>query len=136
MMRKVLTSRASLWRLHNSRFLSLSKQSRVKLIGSDDAYSQITTEGTGQKTIVYFMAKWCPPCKMISPIYDELSTKHEDIEFAKLDVDELNDTASKAGVRSMPTFFYFKNGKFQQSLSFSGADEEILRKNAKQLSDL
>ncbi|KAI9997178.1 hypothetical protein PInf_000614 [Phytophthora infestans] len=123
----------------------------------DDAYTQITTvrviagclmvmscsclrtcaqEGTGRKAIVYFTAKWCPPCKMIGPIYDELSAKYEDIDFAKLDVDELNDTTSKAGVRSMPTFFYFKDGKFQQSLSFSGADEELLRSNVKQLNDL
>ncbi|RLN93459.1 hypothetical protein BBJ28_00003361 [Nothophytophthora sp. Chile5] len=74
-------------------------------------------EGAQGKAIVYFTAKWCPPCKMIGPIYDELSAKYDGIAFAKLDVDELNDTTSKAGVRSMPTFFYFKDGKLQQSLS-------------------
>eukprot|EP00644_Phytophthora_capsici_P004284 jgi/Phyca11/527222/estExt2_fgenesh1_pm.C_PHYCAscaffold_170104 len=136
MLRKVLTSRASLRVLQPSRALSTSARSRVKIIGSDEAYTQIATEGTGRKAIVYFTAKWCPPCKMIGPIYDELSAVYEDIDFAKLDVDELNDTTSKAGVRSMPTFFYFKDGKFQQSLSFSGADEELLRANVKQLNDL
>ncbi|CAI5732843.1 unnamed protein product [Peronospora destructor] len=134
MMRKVLTSQASLCRLHNSHCMSASPRSRVTIIGSDEAYSQITTEGAGRKAIVYFTAKWCPPCKMIGPIYDEL--RHKDIDFAKLDVDELNETTSKAGVRSMPTFFYFQDGKLQHSLSFSGADEELLRKNVKQLSDL
>ncbi|KAL3668028.1 hypothetical protein V7S43_006899 [Phytophthora oleae] len=135
MLRNVLTSRASLHVLQASRALSTSARSRVKILGSDEAYMQITTEGTGRKAIVYFTAKWCPPCKMIGPIYDELSAVYEDIDFAKLDVDELNDTTSKAGVRSMPTFFYFKDGKFQQSLSFSGADEELLRNNVKQLND-
>lgn len=32
----------------------------------------VLQEGSGRKSIVYFTAKWCPPCKMISPIYDEL----------------------------------------------------------------
>ncbi|KAL4109098.1 hypothetical protein PRIC1_000802 [Phytophthora ramorum] len=136
MMRKVMTSRAAVHVLHSSRALSTSARSRVKIIGSDEAYTQIATEGTGRKAIVYFTAKWCPPCKMIGPIYDELSANFEGIDFAKLDVDELNDTTSKAGVRSMPTFFYFKDGKFQQSLSFSGADEDLLRNNVKQLNDL
>ncbi|KAH7476792.1 Thioredoxin-1 [Phytophthora ramorum] len=136
MMRKVMTSRAAVHVLHSSRALSTNARSRVKIIGSDEAYTQIATEGTGRKAIVYFTAKWCPPCKMIGPIYDELSANFEGIDFAKLDVDELNDTTSKAGVRSMPTFFYFKDGKFQQSLSFSGADEDLLRNNVKQLNDL
>ncbi|TYZ62519.1 hypothetical protein PybrP1_001210 [[Pythium] brassicae (nom. inval.)] len=119
-----------------SRALATSAGSRVKIIGSDDAYTQITSPGTGAKAIVYFTAKWCPPCKMIGPIYDELSAAYPEIEFAKLDVDELNDTTSKAGVRSMPTFFLLKNGELQRGLSFSGADEALLRNNIKQLNDL
>ncbi|CEG35314.1 zz-type zinc finger-containing protein [Plasmopara halstedii] len=123
-------------RLYGSRAFSTSVRSRVKIIGSDEAYSQIITEGTGRKAIVYFTANWCPPCKMIGPIYDELSAMYNDIDFAKIDVDALNDTTSKAGVRSMPTFFCFNDGRFQQSLSFSGADESLLRNNVKQLNDL
>uniref|UniRef100_A0AAV1UFQ7 Thioredoxin domain-containing protein n=1 Tax=Peronospora matthiolae TaxID=2874970 RepID=A0AAV1UFQ7_9STRA len=131
-----LIARAGRHALHNSRALSSSVHSRVTIIGSDDAYAKITTEGPGRRAVVYFTAKWCPPCKMIGPIFDELSAQYKDIDFAKLDVDELNETTSKAGVRSMPTFFYFKDGKFQQSLSFSGADEDLLRTNVKQLNDL
>ncbi|GAB9464635.1 Zz-type zinc finger-containing protein [Globisporangium polare] len=119
-----------------SRALATSASSRVKILGSDAAYTQIATEGSGRKSIVYFTAKWCPPCKMISPIYDELSAKYPEIEFAKVDVDELNDTTSKAGVRSMPTFFAFNDGKLQRELSFSGADEVLLRDNINQLNEL
>ncbi|CAI5738651.1 unnamed protein product [Hyaloperonospora brassicae] len=133
---RVLIARAGQHMLRNGRTLSTKAQSRVTIIGSDDAYTKITTEGTGRRAVVYFTAKWCPPCKMIGPVYDELSAKYKDIDFAKLDVDELNETTSKAGVRSMPTFFCFKDGKFQQSLSFSGADEDLLRANVKQLNDL
>ncbi|KAI9922341.1 hypothetical protein PsorP6_002607 [Peronosclerospora sorghi] len=146
MIRRALQPQASSYLLRNSRSFSSTVRSRVKNIGSDEAYAQITIEGTERKAVVYFTAKWCPP------------TKYEDIDFAKLDVDELNETTSKAGVRSMPTFFYFQKGTFQQSLSvinpfcirwyktsrltmltankFSGADEELLRKNVQKLSAL
>ncbi|ETI49802.1 hypothetical protein, variant [Phytophthora nicotianae CJ01A1] len=72
MMWKVFSSRESIRVLRGSRALSSSARSRVKIIGSDEAYTQIVTEGTGRKAIVYFTAKWCPPCKMVGPIYDEL----------------------------------------------------------------
>ncbi|DBA03467.1 TPA: hypothetical protein N0F65_002875 [Lagenidium giganteum] len=115
---------------------SFATGGRVKLLGSDDAYDQLTKAGSGKKAIVYFTAKWCPPCKMISPVYDELSSQYTDIEFAKVDVDELDETAAKAGVRSMPTFYLFDNGTLQRGMSFSGADEALLRDVIKKLNDL
>uniref|UniRef100_M4B971 Thioredoxin domain-containing protein n=1 Tax=Hyaloperonospora arabidopsidis (strain Emoy2) TaxID=559515 RepID=M4B971_HYAAE len=72
---KLLIYRAGRHALRNSRALSSSVHSRVTIIGSDDAYAKITTEGTGRRAVVYFTAKWCPPCKMINPIFHELSTK-------------------------------------------------------------
>lgn len=113
-----------------------SASSRVKILGSDDAYNQIVAKGSGKKAIVYFTAKWCPPCKMISPVYDELSAKYEGIEFAKVDVDELDETAAKAGVRSMPTFYAFNDGDLQRHLSFSGADERLLNEVLEELNEM
>nr|CCA15294.1 conserved hypothetical protein [Albugo laibachii Nc14] len=110
--------------------------SRVKLLGSHDAYKTITKEGSGRKTIVYFTAKWCPPCKFISPIFDQLSYVHTALEFVKVDVDELKETAHEAGVSSMPTFHFFRDGTFMKDLSFTGADESLLRTNAEKLNEL
>ncbi|TDH70895.1 hypothetical protein CCR75_008551 [Bremia lactucae] len=59
--------------LRDSRTFFSGLRSRVTVIASDEAYSHIAKEGTGRKAIVYFTAKWCPPCKIIGPIYDELS---------------------------------------------------------------
>ena len=60
---------------------------------------------------VDFFAEWCGPCKAMSPIFEEISKEIKDIIFAKLDVDENSDIASKLGVMSIPTFIVFKNGK-------------------------
>ncbi|TMW63123.1 hypothetical protein Poli38472_002064 [Pythium oligandrum] len=133
-MLRLLTT--STLRATGTRGFAGSALSRVKILGDHDAYKKITATGTGQKAIVYFTAKWCPPCKMISPIYDELSAKYQSIEFAKVDVDELAETTSRAGVRSMPTFYFFSDGELQRQLSFSGADENLLREHLQELSEL
>jgi thioredoxin 1 len=66
-----------------------------------------------------FWATWCPPCKMMGPIIDDLS-KDEDlskINFVKVDTDQENELASQFGIRSIPTFLLinFKGkGKFDK----------------------
>ncbi|RHY23068.1 hypothetical protein DYB37_003094, partial [Aphanomyces astaci] len=89
--------------------------SLVKELTEHAEYEQLIARPDA-KSVVYFTAAWCGPCKMISPIYANLSNKNEDISFVKVDVDELDHTAHVAGVRSMPTFQFYANGKLQQSL--------------------
>jgi len=50
-----------------------------------------------------FYADWCGPCKTQDPILDELEADYEDVEFAKVDVDEEQDVANQYQVRSLPT---------------------------------
>lgn len=63
--------------------------------------------------LVDFFAPWCPPCKMLSPLVEEMDkeNKEKDVKFAKLDVDENNALAGQYGVMSIPTVIIFKNGK-------------------------
>ncbi|RMZ77708.1 hypothetical protein DV738_g4231, partial [Chaetothyriales sp. CBS 135597] len=59
-------------------------------------------------------ATWCGPCKFISPYIEELSEspKYKDsVRFYKLDVDQVEDVAAELGIRAMPTFLFFKDGK-------------------------
>ncbi|KAI0354765.1 thioredoxin [Trametes cingulata] len=60
--------------------------------------------------IIDFWATWCGPCKVISPVFEQLAGKFENVEFYKVDVDEAQDIAQEVGVRAMPTFMAFKNG--------------------------
>jgi thioredoxin 1 len=61
--------------------------------------------------VVDFTAAWCPPCRVMSPILDELAAERPDVRFVKLDVDDNVDTAVRYGVLSMPTFMVFRGGE-------------------------
>ena len=61
--------------------------------------------------LVDFYADWCGPCKMMSPIVDEIADERTDITVAKVNVDESSELASRFGVVSIPTLIIFKNGK-------------------------
>jgi len=62
--------------------------------------------------IVDLWADWCGPCRVASPIFDELSKDFEGkIEFAKLDTQANPETPSKFSVMSIPTFLVFKKGE-------------------------
>ncbi|CUS14291.1 unnamed protein product [Tuber aestivum] len=56
-------------------------------------------------------AVWCGPCKAISPIFEKLSSDVKGVEFFKMDVDEVPDVVAELGIRAMPTFLFFENGK-------------------------
>merc|ERR1712187_521885 len=79
---------------------------------------------------VDFTASWCPPCKMIKPIYEELAEEHKDkpkVKFVKIDVDENDKVAAEYKIRSMPTFKVFKNGREVEEDGFGGASVEKLK---------
>ena len=58
-----------------------------------------------------FWASWCGPCRMVSPIVDEIAAQRSDIKVGKINVDEQPELAAQFGVMSIPTLFVMKNGK-------------------------
>ena len=61
--------------------------------------------------LVDFWAEWCSPCKMVSPIVEELSNEYNGkVKVAKLDVDSNPQTATNYGIRGIPTLLMFKDG--------------------------
>ena len=62
--------------------------------------------------VVDFFANWCGPCRMLSPILDEVKTElGEKVEIYKVDVDEEEGLAREFGIMSIPCVFFFKNGE-------------------------
>ena len=62
--------------------------------------------------LVDFSAVWCGPCKQIAPLIDQLATEYAGkVKVANLDIDESPGTASKYGVRAVPTLMVFKGGE-------------------------
>ena len=84
------------------------------------------TEPTGV-AIVDFSASWCPPCKLIAPIYEKLALDYPDIAFYKIDIDGENvrQTVADNDVSAVPTFVSFRGGK--PVGQFSGADRTALQ---------
>jgi len=73
--------------------------------------------------IVDFWAPWCAPCRFFSPVFEEASSKHPDVVFAKVNTEEEPDLAGSFGIRSIPTLMilrekiilYSEAGALQQS---------------------
>ena len=61
--------------------------------------------------LVDFYADWCGPCKMLSPIVDQVAEENEDIKVVKVNVDDAQDLAMKYQVMSIPTLIVIKEGK-------------------------
>ena len=75
----------------------------------DHSFDATIAEGV---TLVDFTADWCGPCRMISPIIDELSADYAGkAKIAKVDVDKAQGVASKYNVNSIPTIILFVNGQ-------------------------
>jgi thioredoxin 1 len=78
---------------------------------TDDSFQKEVLEAE-QPTFVDFWASWCGPCRMIGPIFEELSGEYSGkVKFAKMNVDENPKTPANYGVRGIPTLMMFKGGK-------------------------
>lgn len=84
--------------------------------------------------LVDFWAPWCGPCRVMTPILEELAKEFEDkIEIAKLNVDENPSSATKYNITSIPTLIIFKNGKPREE--FAGIQsKDFLAKKINSLS--
>lgn len=76
--------------------------------------------------LVDFWAPWCGPCRMVSPIVDEIAQERADITVGKVNVDEQPELSMQFGVMSIPTLLVFKGGQLVQTAVGARPKEDLL----------
>lgn len=75
--------------------------------GTKDNFNEEIKKG---KVLVDFYAEWCGPCKILSPLLEQISEELTDLNIVKVDVDNEQEIAMENGVLAMPTMILFKDG--------------------------
>ena len=103
---------------------SLAQIERILQAQTDDSATTTTTP----LIVLYFTANNCPPCKMIGPIYEDMSelAEFDNVRFCKVNVNDCPDVAERFDVDGWPTFLLFKDRKFVDSIVGGMAAKEGL----------
>jgi thioredoxin 1 len=80
------------------------------LQATDDTFATEVLE-SDTPVLVDFWAAWCPPCRAMHPILEQLAAERDDLRIVSLDVEANQLTAARYGVLSMPTFMVFRHGE-------------------------
>lgn len=97
-----------------------------KVVVITDAEFDSSVLQSEKPVILDFWAEWCQPCKVLAPTVEEIASEYENIiKVGKLNVDDNPTTATKYGIRGIPTLLFFKGGKVIQQVTGVKSKAEI-----------
>ena len=81
----------------------------IKALTSENFEAEVLKES--KTVLIDFLASWCGPCRMLSPVVDQIAEERQDIKVCKVNIDEQPELAQKFGIMSIPTLLVFRDGK-------------------------
>ena len=95
----------------------------VKEINENEFDSIINEKG---KILIDCYATWCGPCKMLSPVIDEVAKELTNVKFYKIDIDEAENVVTEYNIMSVPTLLLFENSELKETLVGFKSKEELI----------
>ena len=98
----------------------------MSVINLKDEMLENEVMNADKPVLIDFFATWCGPCRMVSPIVDEIAEEHDEFKICKVDVDQEPELAQTFGVVSIPTLVVIKDGKVAGQSVGAKPKEDIL----------
>ena len=98
----------------------------MSVVNIDKTNFQNEVINSEKPVLLDFWASWCGPCRMVSPIVDEIAAERGDITVGKVNVDEQPELAGQFGIMSIPTLVVMRNGKIVRQAVGAQSKPQIL----------
>ena len=98
----------------------------MSVINLKDEMLENEVMNADKPVLIDFFATWCGPCRMVSPIVDEIAEEHSEFKICKVNVDDEPELAQKFGVVSIPTLVVIRDGKVTGQSVGAKPKEDIL----------
>lgn len=96
-----------------------------------DATFDTEVLGNSKPVVVDYWAEWCGPCRMVSPVLEEIASEHSDkIDVVKLNIDDNPATSQRYGIMAIPTMSVFQNGQVVKQIVGAKPKAALLRELA------
>jgi thioredoxin len=95
-------------------------------IYDNNKHDILSAINSGNAICIQFSAKWCGPCKRITPDIHKLAEENKTVNFYYVDVDDYGEIASKFSIAQLPTFMFFKGGN-EATQRITGANLQIVK---------